>query len=45
MLSLNVEECEEVRWVTKGKRTAVGGTKGRYSGRRDKIKGEGKQEN
>jgi hypothetical protein len=44
MLSLNVEACEEVRWTTKERRMELGGTKGRYSRRRDKITGEGKQD-
>jgi hypothetical protein len=43
MLSLNVEEYEEVILTTKEKRMEIGGTKGKYSRRSDKITGEGKQ--
>lgn len=45
MLSLDIEECEEVIWSIEEKRVEIGGTKGSYSRRSDKITGEGKQDN
>jgi hypothetical protein len=45
MLSLDVEEYEEVIWATKEKRMEIRGIKGSYSRRSDKITGEGKQDN
>jgi len=42
MLSLSIEEYEEVILATKEKRMEIRGTKGSYSKRSDKITGEGK---